>query len=83
MRGRDSGPARVAPSPAPAAYAASKVGLRGVSESLRGELSRLPDVHVCDVYPTVVDTPGLSHGANYTGRQVKPPPPLVDAGVTV
>jgi hypothetical protein len=38
----------------------------------------LPEVHVCDVYPTFVDTPGLSHGANYTGRKIKPPPPLVD-----
>lgn len=67
-----------APSPYAAAYSASKFGLRGFSESLRGELADAPGVHVCDVYPTFVDTPGMSHGANYTGRQVKPPPPLVD-----
>ncbi|RYY85415.1 MAG: SDR family oxidoreductase, partial [Comamonadaceae bacterium] len=59
-------------SPYAAAYTASKFGLRGFSESLRAELSDLPDVHVCEVYPTFVDTPGMSHGANYSGRQVKP-----------
>ena len=67
-----------APSPYSAAYSASKFGLRGFAESLRGELADTPEVHVCDVYPTFVDTPGMSHGANYTGRRVKPPPPLVD-----
>lgn len=60
------------------AYTASKFGLRGWSASLRAELSDLPGVHVCDVCPTFVDTPGLRHGANYTGRKLTPPPPLVD-----
>jgi short-subunit dehydrogenase len=68
-----------APAPYAAAYVATKFGLRGFSESLRAELAGLPRVHVCDVYPTFVDTPGLAHGANYTGRRLKPPPPLVDA----
>ena len=60
------------------AYAASKFGLRGWSESLRAELADLPGVHVCEVYPTFVDTPGVSHGANYTGKRLRPPPPLSD-----
>lgn len=60
------------------AYTASKFGLRGWSAALRAELSDLPGVHVCDVCPTFVDTPGLRHGANYTGRKLTPPPPLVD-----
>ena len=64
--------------PYAAAYAASKFALRGFSEALRAELRDSPQVHVCEVYPTLVDTPGLSHGANYTGRQVRPFPPLVD-----
>jgi short-subunit dehydrogenase len=64
--------------PYAAAYAASKFGLRGFSESLRAELDGLPHVHVCDVYPTFVDTPGVSHGANYTGRNLRPPPPVLD-----
>ncbi len=59
--------------PYAAAYTASKFGLRGFSEALRAELAGLPDIHVCEVYPTFVDTPGLSHGANYTGRRLEPP----------
>ncbi|MDA7415372.1 SDR family oxidoreductase [Xenophilus arseniciresistens] len=66
------------PTPYAAAYSASKFGLRGFSEALRGELVDLPGVHVCEVYPTFVDSPGLSHGANYSGRQVGAPPPLID-----
>ncbi len=58
------------------AYTASKFGLRGWSATLRAELSDLPGVQVCDVCPTFVDTPGLRHGANYTGRKLSPPPPL-------
>ena len=65
------------PSPYAAAYSASKFGIRGFSEAIRAEFSALPNVHVCEVYPTFVDTPGMSHGANYSGRQIKPPPPLV------
>lgn len=64
--------------PYAAAYTASKFALRGFSQSLRAELSDLPDVHVCEVFPTFVDTPGMSHGANYSGHQVCPPPPVVD-----
>ena len=64
--------------PYAAAYTASKFGLRGFSEALRAELASLPDIHVCDMYPSFVDTPGLSHGANYTGRHISPPPPLLD-----
>ncbi|GKS89280.1 SDR family oxidoreductase [Acidovorax sp. SUPP2539] len=66
------------PAPYAAAYTASKFGLRGLSESLRAEVSDLPHVHVCDVAPTFVDSPGLSHGANYTGRSIRPPLPMVD-----
>lgn len=66
------------PTPYAAAYAASKFGLRGLSESLRAEVADLPHVHVCDVAPTIVDTPGLQHGANYTGRRLGAPLPMVD-----
>ena len=64
--------------PYTAAYTASKFGLRGFSEALRAELSNLPDVHVCEVYPIAVDTPGLLHGANYSGKRLRPPPPVLD-----
>lgn len=61
-------------SPHAAAYAASKYGLRGFSESLRAELGKRPRIHVCDVYPTFVDTPGMRHAANYTGARLSVPP---------
>ncbi|OLP59107.1 short-chain dehydrogenase [Xaviernesmea oryzae] len=68
-----------AATPFAAAYAASKFGLRGFAQSLRAELSAHRDIHICDIYPAFVDTPGLKHGANYVGRAIKPPPPVIDA----
>jgi short-subunit dehydrogenase len=67
-----------APTPFAAAYSASKYGLKAFSEALRGELTHEPDIHICDVYPAFIDTPGLSHGANYFGRAVTAPPPVYD-----
>jgi short-subunit dehydrogenase len=67
-----------AAAPFAAAYSASKFGLRGFSEALRAELADQPDIHICDIYPAFVDTPGISHGANYVGRKMTAPPPLVD-----
>jgi NAD(P)-dependent dehydrogenase (short-subunit alcohol dehydrogenase family) len=64
--------------PYAAAYTASKFGLRGLGQSLRAELIDEPDIHVCDVYPGLVDTPGVTeHGANYTGHRLKPFSPLL------
>lgn len=60
--------------PYAAAYSASKFGLRGFSEAMRGELSKKPHIHVCDVYPTFVDTPGIDHAGNYTGARLSLPP---------
>jgi len=64
----------LAATPYAAAYAASKFGLRGLSQALRGELSRHRHIHVCDVYPTFVDTPGVDHAGNYTGARLTLPP---------
>lgn len=64
--------------PYAAAYSASKYGLRGLSEALRGELNGYPDIHVCDIYPAVMDTPGFRDGGNFTGHVLKPPPPIYD-----
>jgi len=66
------------PAPYAASYVASKFGVRGLTDSIRAETSGLPDVHVCGVYPTFVDTPGVAHGANHTGKRLRPPSPMLD-----
>jgi short-subunit dehydrogenase len=66
------------PVPYGAGYTASKFGLRGFSESLKGELSAWPDIHICDLFPAFLDTPGILHAANYTGKQLRPAPPVYD-----
>ena len=66
------------PAPFAASYSASKYGLRGFCDSLRQELAGWPDIHVCALYPYFMDTPGVRHGANYTGRRLKPVTPLND-----
>jgi short-subunit dehydrogenase len=64
------------PIPFAAAYTASKFGLRGFTASLRQELGDHPGIHVCGVFPSMVDTPGFVHGANVSGRRIDPGPML-------
>ena len=64
------------PAPFAAAYSASKFGLRGFTDALRAEFAFAPGIRICDVYPSFIDTPGIQHGANYTGRLLKPAPPV-------
>lgn len=59
------------------AYTASKFGVRGYSEALRAELGDFPKIKVCDVFAGFVDTPGPSHAGNYTGKRLKPIPPVI------
>lgn len=66
------------PTPYAIGYAASKFGLRGFSQSLRGELTAFPHIHICDVFPGFLDTPGIQHAGNYTGVELKPAPPVYD-----
>lgn len=66
------------PTPNAVGYSASKFGLRGFSQSLKGELYKWPNIHICDVYPAFLDTPGVQHAANYTGHYIKPAPPVYD-----
>jgi short-subunit dehydrogenase len=68
----------LAAAPYAASYCASKFGLRGFSESLRAELSDYPQIRICDVYPSFVDTPAIGHAGNYTGKKLTAPPPLLD-----
>ena len=59
-------------------YSASKFGLRGFFEALQAELSPYKNIHVCNMYPAFLDTPGIQHAANYTGAYAKPAPPVFD-----
>ena len=63
-----------APSPLAAAYSAAKFGLRGLSGSLRSEYADRPGIHICAVFPAIVDTPGLHHAANVSGKRLNPGP---------
>lgn len=64
--------------PFTAAYSASKFGLRGFTEALRFEMKGHKDIHICELYAGIVDSPAHSHAANYMGKEVKPGGPLVD-----
>jgi short-subunit dehydrogenase len=66
------------PSPQVAPYVISKHAVRAFSEILQGELASEPDINVATVVPEAVDTPIFEHAANYTGRQVRPIPPVLD-----
>jgi short-subunit dehydrogenase len=66
------------PVPFGVGYSASKFGLRGFSAALKAELTDWPDIYVCDAFPAFLDTPGIQHAANYTGKQLKPAPPVYD-----
>jgi NAD(P)-dependent dehydrogenase (short-subunit alcohol dehydrogenase family) len=66
-------------SPYVSAYVTAKFAVRAFSECLRFELADCPDVHVATMLPQAVDTPIFDHAANYTGRAVRPIPPLIDA----
>lgn len=66
------------PTPFMSAYSASKFGLRGFFESLKGELRDYPGIRICDLYPAFLDTPGIQHAANFTGKVLRPAPPVYD-----
>ena len=66
------------PVPYGVGYSASKFGLRGFSAALKAELTGFPNIHVCDTFPAFLDTPGIQHAANYTGKQLRPAPPVYD-----
>jgi short-subunit dehydrogenase len=66
------------PVPYGVGYSASKFGIRGFSSALKAELSDFPGIHVCDAYPAFLDSPGIQHAANYTGKALKPAPPVYD-----
>jgi short-subunit dehydrogenase len=58
------------------AYVATKHGVEGFSRSLRAELRATPRIRVSTVLPGAVATGVFSHLANYSGRTVRPIPPV-------
>ena len=58
-------------SPYQAAYTATKFGLRGFSEALRGELLGT-DISVSCIFPGAVDTPVYRYAGNYFGQGLGP-----------
>lgn len=62
-----------------ASYTASKFGLRGFMDAIRAEFREWPNIHICDVFPGFVGSPGMKHGANYVGVEMKPMRPVTSA----
>ena len=59
-------------------YIVSKNAVRAFSECLAGELVDDEEIHAATMVPQAVDTPIFEHGGNYTGKQVRPIPPVLD-----
>lgn len=59
----------------------SKHAVRAFTECLQAELADEPEIHVTALMPQAVDTPIFEHAGNYTGRQVRPIPPVLDPDV--
>lgn len=66
------------PAPYGTAYTASKFGIRGMVETLQGEVSDFPDIHICALYPGFQKSAGIEHAANYSGIKLSTPPPSFD-----
>jgi NAD(P)-dependent dehydrogenase (short-subunit alcohol dehydrogenase family) len=60
------------------AYVTSKFAVRAFGQCLRHELRDAPGIDVATILPTAVDTPIFANAANYSGRRVRPIPPIVD-----
>lgn len=60
-------------------YIVSKNAVRALSECLHTELAAEPDIHVATIVPQAIDTPIFEHGGNYTGRLIRPIPPILPA----
>jgi short-subunit dehydrogenase len=64
-------------SPQVAPYVVSKSAVRAFAECLYGELAGEPDIHVATMAPQAVDTPIFERGGNFSGRAVRPIPPML------
>ncbi|MFD5825265.1 SDR family NAD(P)-dependent oxidoreductase [Lentzea sp. NPDC060358] len=59
------------------AYSTAKWGQRAILRTLQQETRDEPGVHVCIVSPGSVNTPIYDQAANYTGREARPPVPVL------
>lgn len=65
-------------SPLVGPYVVSKFGLLGFTEVLRQEALQERGIRVSLVLPGSMDSPIFRHAANFTGREVRPVPPVSD-----
>lgn len=66
------------PAPYSAAYSASKFGIRGLMETLAGEISDEPNVFICNLYPQLQKSTGNLHSAKYSGLKLAISPTASD-----
>lgn len=59
------------------AYATAKWGQRAIARTLQQEVRDAKNVHVCIVSPGSTNTPIYYQAANYTGKQARPPIPVL------
>ena len=62
------------------AYVTSKFALRGLTACLRQEIQPFPNIHVCAVLPSALDTPIYQRAGNYMGREARSIAPVYDPG---
>jgi NAD(P)-dependent dehydrogenase (short-subunit alcohol dehydrogenase family) len=58
-------------------YVTSKFAVRAFSECLRAELRGADGIDVATMLPGAVDTPIFHNAGNFSGRRVRPIPPLL------
>jgi NAD(P)-dependent dehydrogenase (short-subunit alcohol dehydrogenase family) len=64
--------------PSVSSYVISKHAIRALSECLRQELRDAPGIEVATILPEAVDTPIFEHAGNFTGRRIRPVPPMAE-----
>jgi NAD(P)-dependent dehydrogenase (short-subunit alcohol dehydrogenase family) len=68
-------------SPEVSPYVVSKNAVRALSECIAAELAAEKEIHVVTIVPESVDTPIFVNAANYTGRRIRPIPPVLSPEV--
>jgi len=61
------------------AYHTSKSAITHFTKSLRTELRNESNIKICIVYPQGVETPIYDNAANFSGKELRCPPPAISA----